>query len=94
MEKAISARLKVYDTEAKSILRKERIRYRSMPALENGMQLGFDDTETLNKARSLLRKSFTDFEQQVVQRGGRHVLQMTLLRARSPKFASTPSSRI
>ena len=79
MEKAISARLKVYDTEAKSILRKERIRYRSMPALENGMQLGFDDTETLNKARSLLRKSFTDFEQQVVQRGGRHVLQMTLL---------------
>lgn len=79
MEKAISARLKVYDTEAKSILRKERIRYRSMPALENGMQLGFDDTETLNKARSLLRKSFTDFEQQVVERGGRHVLQMTLL---------------
>lgn len=79
MEKAISARLKVYDTEAKSILRKERIRYRSMPALDNGMQLGFDDTETLNKARSLLRKNFTDFEQQVFERSGRQVLQMTLL---------------
>ncbi len=79
MEKAITARLKVYDTEAKSILRKERIRYRSMPALENGMQLGFDDSATLNKARVLLRKSFTDFEQQVVERGDRQVLQMTLL---------------
>lgn len=82
MEKAISARLKVYDTEAKSILRKERIRYRSMPALDNGMQLGFDDTETLNKARSLLRKNFTDFEQQVFERSGRQVLQMTLLPAK------------
>ncbi|MFB1010604.1 MAG: protein translocase subunit SecD [Thiopseudomonas sp.] len=82
MDKAISARLKVYDTEAKSILRKERIRYRSMPGLENGMQLGFDDSETLNKARSLLRKSFTDFEQQVVERGDRQVLQLTLLPAK------------
>ncbi|TDQ38453.1 protein translocase subunit SecD [Thiopseudomonas denitrificans] len=82
MEKAISARLKVYDTEAKSILRKERIRYRSMPALENGIQLGFDDSATLNKARGLLRKSFTDFEQQVIERGGRQVLLMTLLPAK------------
>ena len=79
MEKAISARLKVYDTEAKSILRKERIRYRSMPALEDGIQLGFDDSEALNKARTLLRKSFTDFEQQVFERSGRQVLQLTLL---------------
>ena len=82
MEKAISARLKVYDTEAKSLLRKERIRYRSMPALDNGMQLGFDDSETLNKARVLLRKSFTDFEQQVVERSGRQVLQLTMLPAK------------
>ncbi len=79
MDKAISARLKVYDTEAKSILRKERIRYRSMPALENGIQLGFDDSEALGKARGLLRKSFTDFEQQVVERNGRQVLLLTLL---------------
>lgn len=79
MEKAITARLKVYDTEAKSILRKERIRYRSMPALEGGIQLGFDDSATLNKARAILRKSFTDFEQQVIERGGRQVLQMNLL---------------
>ncbi|MBS7326155.1 MAG: protein translocase subunit SecD [Thiopseudomonas sp.] len=82
MDKAISARLKVYDTEAKSILRKERIRYRSMPGLEHGMQLGFDDSETLNKARALLRKSFTDFEQQVLERGDRQVLQLTLLPAK------------
>ena len=34
MEKAISARMKVYDNEVKSILRKERVRYRSLPDFE------------------------------------------------------------
>lgn len=82
MDKAITARLKVYDTEAKSILRKERVRYRSMPALENGLQLGFDDSDTLSKARALLRRNFNDFEQQVIERGGKPVLQLVLLPAK------------
>lgn len=31
MDKAVDARLKVYESEVKSLLRKERVRYRSLP---------------------------------------------------------------
>ncbi|HZJ95599.1 MAG TPA: protein translocase subunit SecD [Thiopseudomonas sp.] len=79
MEKAISARMKVYDNEVKSILRKERVRYRSLPDFENGFQLGFDDTATLNKARGLIRKDFTDFEITTAERNGKPVLRLALL---------------
>lgn len=82
MEKAISARMKVYDNEVKSILRKERVRYRSLPDFENGFQLSFDDTATLNKARGLLRKDFTDFEISTAERNGKPVLRFTLLPAK------------
>ena len=79
MEKAIAARVKVYDSEIKSILRKERIRYRSLPGIENGFQLGFDDTATLNKARALIRKDFTDFDITTTERNDKPVLRLTLL---------------
>ncbi|HZJ92071.1 MAG TPA: protein translocase subunit SecD, partial [Thiopseudomonas sp.] len=68
MEKAITARIKVHESEVKTILRKERVRYRSLPSIENGIQLGFDDTATLNKARALIRKDFADFEMTVAER--------------------------
>ena len=82
MEKAIAARIKVYDSEVKTILRKERIRYRSLPSIENGVQLGFDDEATLNKARSLIRKDFTDFEMVAAELNGKPVLRLTLLPAK------------
>ena len=82
MDKAIAARIKVQDGEVKSILRKERIRYRSLPAIEHGIQLGFDDTATLNKARALLRKDFTDFELNTAERNGKPVLRLTMLPAK------------
>src|SRR5699024_911033 len=61
------------------ILRKERIRYRSLPGIENGFQLGFDDTATLNKARALIRKDFTDFDITTTERNDKPVLRLTLL---------------
>ena len=61
MDKAISARIKVHESEIKTVLRKERVRYRSLPGIENGIQLGFDDAATLGKARTLIRKDFGDF---------------------------------
>ncbi|MDY7219952.1 protein translocase subunit SecD [Denitrificimonas sp. JX-1] len=82
MEKAISARIKVQDSEIKAILRKERVRYRSLPAINNGFQLGFEDDATLNKARTLIRKDFVDFEMVTTERNGKPVLQLTLLPAK------------
>ncbi len=82
MEKAIAARIKVYDSEVKTILRKERVRYRSLPSIENGFQLGFDDNAALNQARTLIRKEFTDFEMTTAERNGKPVLRLTMLPAK------------
>ena len=82
MEKAIAARIKVYDSEVKTILRKERVRYRSLPSIENGFQLGFDDNAALNQARALIRKEFTDFEITTAERNGKPVLRLTMLPAK------------
>ncbi|BAN46859.1 protein translocase subunit SecD [Metapseudomonas resinovorans] len=82
MEKAVDARLKIYEGEVRTLLRKERIRYRSLPATENGFQLGFSDQESLDKARVLIRKSFTDFDLTDAERGGQQVLQLALTQAK------------
>src|SRR5690606_36033275 len=70
MEKALEVRRKVYEGEIKTVLRKERIRYRSMPEQGGLIQIGFADEETLEKAQRLIRKDFTDFELTSVTRGG------------------------
>jgi preprotein translocase subunit SecD len=82
MEKAITARLKVYESEVKTLLRKERIRYRTLPAQENGFQLGFADSDALDKAQALIRKEFTDFDMTTAARGGQQVLSLALTQAR------------
>ena len=82
MEKAVTARLKIYEGEVRTLLRKERVRYRSLPSQENGFQLGFTDQESLEKAQSLMRKSFTDFDMTTTERGGQQVLQLTLTQAK------------
>src|SRR5690606_24633855 len=83
MDKAFAARVKVYDGEVKSLLRKERVRYRSMPGVDNGFQLGFADSETLEKAQGLIRKNFpTDFDMTVTQRNELQVLRLAVTQAR------------
>lgn len=39
MDKAVGARMKVYEGEVKSLLRKERLRYRSLPQQDGAIQL-------------------------------------------------------
>ena len=78
MEKAIDTRLNVYEGEVKSLLRKERIRYRSLPKAENAVQLGFSDEGTLSKAQALIRKNFTDFELTSIERNGQQVLRLAI----------------
>ncbi|WP_263142496.1 protein translocase subunit SecD [Pseudomonas sp. RIT-PI-AD] len=82
MEKAMSARIKVYEGDVKSLLRKERVRYRSLPAQETAIQLGFADAESLEKAQSLIRKSFNDFEITTTERNGQRIMRLALTQAK------------
>lgn len=82
MDKALDARRKVYEGEVKSLLRKERVRYRSLPELNGAIQLGFADEATLEKAQQLISKEFTDFDLTSVKRGEQQVLRLALTDAK------------
>jgi preprotein translocase subunit SecD len=82
MDKALDVRRKVYEGEIKSLLRKERIRYRSMPESNGRIQLGFADSDTLDQAQRLIRKDYSDFELTTVERGGQQILQLGLTQAK------------
>lgn len=81
MDKALDVRRKVYESEIKSLLRKERVRYRSLPGQDGAIQLGFADNATLETAQRLIRRSFSDFELATVTRNDQLVLQLTLSQA-------------
>ncbi|UCJ16494.1 protein translocase subunit SecD [Pseudomonas sp. MM211] len=82
MDKALDVRRQVYEGELKSLLRKERVRYRSMPQQGGAIQLGFADSETLQKAQQLIRKDFNDFELNAQERGGQQVLRVIMTAAK------------
>jgi preprotein translocase subunit SecD len=82
MDKAMDARLKVYESEIKSLLRKERVRYRSLPQQDGAIQLGFADSESLEKAQELIRKSFNDFVPTAAERNEQQVLRLALTEAK------------
>ena len=82
MDKAIGARMKVYEGEVKSLLRKERLRYRSLPQQDGAIQLGFADAESLDKAQGLIRRDFPDFAQELGERNGLQLLRLTLTPAK------------
>ncbi len=82
MDKAMAARLKVYEGEVKSLLRKEKVRYRSLPQQDGGIQLGFSDDATREQARGLIRKNFTDFEMTTTERNELSVLRLAIAPAK------------
>ncbi|GAB6386688.1 protein translocase subunit SecD [Stutzerimonas marianensis] len=82
MDKAIETRLNVYEGEVKTLLRKERVRYRSLPQANNAVQLGFADAQTLERAQSLIRQNFNDFDLTTVERNGQQVLRLALTEAK------------
>ena len=82
MDKALDARRKVYEGEVKSMLRKERVRYRSLPEVNGSIQLGFVDEATLEKAQDLIGKEFNDFELTTVERDSLQVLRLSLSQAK------------
>ncbi|ALZ83611.1 protein translocase subunit SecD [Pseudomonas oryzihabitans] len=82
MDKAVDARLKVYDNEVKTLLRREKVRYRSMPEQNGALQLGFTDAADLQQAQGLIRKNYTDFELTTDTRGDLQVLRLQLTEAK------------
>ncbi|KRW69046.1 protein translocase subunit SecD [Stutzerimonas nitrititolerans] len=82
MDKAVETRLNVHEGEVKSLLRKERVRYRSLPTQGNAVQLGFADQATLSSAQALIRKNFNDFEITSSERNGQQVLRLALTEAK------------
>ncbi|AWY42917.1 protein translocase subunit SecD [Pseudomonas putida] len=82
MEKALDARLKVYEGDVKSLLRKEKVRYRSLPQLNGAIQLGFTDEATREQARALVRKNFNDFDIVPADLNGQPVLRLAMTPAK------------
>ncbi|MFJ3484861.1 protein translocase subunit SecD [Pseudomonas sp. NPDC090202] len=82
MEKALSARLNVYEGEVKSLLRKEKLRYRSLPQDNGAIQLGFSDTDSREQARVLIRKDYSDFEITTSDRGEMPILRLAMTPAK------------
>uniref|UniRef100_UPI0028A5ACAD protein translocase subunit SecD n=2 Tax=Pseudomonas TaxID=286 RepID=UPI0028A5ACAD len=82
MDKAMSARMKVYEGEVKTLLRKERIRYRSLPQQDGAVMLGFSDDATREQARALIRKNFNDFDLTTSERNELAVLRLALTQAK------------
>ncbi|WP_285420393.1 protein translocase subunit SecD [Pseudomonas sp. efr-133-TYG-5] len=82
MDKALDARLKVYEGDVKSLLRKEKLRYRSLPQLDGAIQLGFSDTDSREQARALIRKNFNDFDIVPADLNGQPVLRLAMTPAK------------
>lgn len=82
MEKALDARLKVYEGDVKSLLRKERLRYRSLPQFDGAIQLGFSDEDAREQARALVRKNFNDFDIVPADLNGQPVLRLAMTPAK------------
>jgi preprotein translocase subunit SecD len=82
MDKALSARLNVYEGEVKSLLRKEKVRYRSLPQDNGAIQLGFSDADTREQARALIRKDYTDFDITTSDRGEMPILRLAMTPAK------------
>lgn len=82
MDKALDARLKVYEGDVKSLLRKEKVRYRSLPQLNGAIQLGFTDEATREQARALVRKNFNDFDIVPADLNGQPVLRLAMTPAK------------
>ncbi len=83
MDKAVTARLKVAEGEIKSLLRKEKLRYRTLPPVDNAFQLGFRTSEELEQARQLISKQFgLDYELTDSTRDTLEVLRVAMSQAK------------
>lgn len=78
MDRAVTNRINVYESEVRSLLRAERVRYRSMPNQGNTLRFGFETQQQLDAARRVIAGQYNQFQMTEANREGRQVLQLTL----------------
>ena len=82
MDKALDARMKIYDGDVKTALRKEQVRYRSLPPQDGAIVLGFADTAARDQAQAIIKKGYTDFVITPSERGDTAVLSLAMTPAK------------
>ena len=79
MDKAIQTRLSIYDSEIRSLLRDDRIRYRSVPSKDKTtIAFSFADSATADKAQSAIATKFSQFNISTEKQGDTQVLVLAL----------------
>ncbi|ALO45687.1 protein translocase subunit SecD [Pseudohongiella spirulinae] len=79
METALRRRMENTLSTIRQELRNERIRARSITLEEiNLIELAFDDEESRNQARSIVRDNFVDLQIQARERAGRYLLALSM----------------
>ncbi len=81
MERAIENRVNVYESELRTTLRDERVRFRSLPSRGNVLQFGFTDSDQLRDAQRVINRNYTQFQFDTTTRDDLQVLQLTLSEA-------------
>ncbi len=73
--KAVKTKMDIANAEIRSLLRKERLRYRTLPERQDGArQLAFLDEDTRDKAVKKVAREFPDFVVEGSELNGRYVL--------------------
>ena len=77
--KAVETRMDIYLSEMRTALRKERLRYRSVPNADpTARELAFADAETQEKARALIAKEFPDLTVTTRDNNGRYLVTASM----------------
>ncbi|GAB1256635.1 protein translocase subunit SecD [Aurantivibrio plasticivorans] len=78
---AVSKRLETSNSEFRSLLRKERIRYRSVEIKRDTIEASFRDADDLSEARSIARNTFPNFDQVVSDADGEYTVVLSMSEA-------------
>ena len=74
-QKAVQTRMDIYAGEIRTLLRKDRLRYRKVDSTDPlSRELAFADEETRDKARKVIAKEFPDLAVEAEERGGRFLV--------------------
>ena len=86
MDKAIEARMNVYDSELRSLFRSERVRYRSLPKQGNVLQFGFTESDQLSAAQRVINSKYNEFQITTTRRDNMDVLRLALTDAKQSEI--------
>ncbi|EZQ19744.1 protein translocase subunit SecD [Halopseudomonas bauzanensis] len=86
MDKAIEARMNVYDSELRTLFRGERIRYRSLPHQGTALQFGFTDAAELSAAQRAIAGKYNEFQVTTTSRDNMEVLRLALTDAKQSEI--------